>query len=147
MGLTAAGVIMSDMEIDQSAEATLRVKSSIQEMMESEESPLFLLLQGLSFDFKIKLWKKLTDIIFSLTGLDKRGLQRMIKRTGIVLTPLLLLESASLDLKLGVKQENHDKLKSSFETIGGPLAMLLMPFAALLQMPGEEVPEEDRHST
>lgn len=101
-------------------------------------------MEGFSVDVKINLWKKLTDILFSIAGMDKRKLQRTLRQIGPLMVPLVLLESGHIDAQFGLSEDNKTKLEESLEAMGGMLGPALMPFSELKNIvKPEDIPREN----
>ena len=69
------------------------------------------LLNGFSFEVKIKLWKKIFEVLLPLIGMkNEDDLHRFMNKYFPILLPLILFSAGEIDAQLNITQEHIFKL-------------------------------------
>jgi hypothetical protein len=93
-------IIQDQLKVDQSLEVNLRLAASPKDLLSEGGSPaLLLLLNGISLDIRMNLWKKLSDLLMRIVGNCEVDASLLPILGGIA--PLLMLEiGGNLDIKI-----------------------------------------------
>jgi len=61
--------IQNELKVDQNLDVTLRLAASPKQLLEEGGAPLLMqILNGISVDVKLNLWKKLSDLLMRIVG-------------------------------------------------------------------------------
>jgi len=92
--------IQNELKVDQSLELSLRLAASPKQLLEEGAEPLLLqLLNGISLDIKLNVWKKLADLLMRIVGNCEVDAALLPILGGIA--PLFLLQiGGNLDIKI-----------------------------------------------
>jgi hypothetical protein len=92
--------IQNELKVDQSLELSLRLAASPKQLLEEGAEPLLMqLLNGISLDIKLNVWKKLADLLMRIVGNCEVDAALLPILGGIA--PLFLLQiGGNLDIKI-----------------------------------------------
>lgn len=92
--------LQSQMKVDQNIEASIRLAASPKDILADGADPLVMqLVKGISFDFKINLWKRLADVVLKVIESGEIDTSSLPFLAG--LAPAFLLKiNANLDLEV-----------------------------------------------
>lgn len=131
-------IIQDELKVDQSVEVHLRLATTMKKILEEGGEPLIMqLLEGISIDVKLNLWKKLSDLLMRIVGNCEVDAGFLPILGGIA--PLFLLQiGGTLDIKIDEHMKEKIKENPLAEPVLIPAADLITTFAGVSYENDEE---------